>query len=100
MDFEPRTGREQGGRRPALAVSSADFTAITGFAIVCPITSRIRPFPTSVILPTGLPVQGEILVAGVRSIDIVARPVQSAGATVPREVAEEVRAKLSLIITI
>jgi mRNA interferase MazF len=99
-DFDPRTGREQGGRRPALVVSSAEFTQLTGFVIICPITTRIRPFPTSVVLPAGLPVAGEILVAGVRSIDALARPLRSAGARVPAEIAAEVRAKLELMITI
>ena len=60
-DFDPTLGREQAGRRPALVVSPAAFTENTGFAIVCPITSRVRPFPTSVVLPGGLPVAGEIL---------------------------------------
>lgn len=96
-DFDPRVGREQSGRRPAVVVSSADLTRSTGFAIVCPITSRIRPFPTSVVLPPGSPVEGEVLIAGLRSIDTLARPVLSAGA-VPPETLDEIRAKLALII--
>jgi mRNA interferase MazF len=43
VDFNPRVGREQSGRRPALVVSPADFCRVTEFAIVCPITSRVRP---------------------------------------------------------
>src|SRR5271166_5946625 len=62
-DFDPRLGREQSGRRPALVVSPADFCRVTEFAIVCPVTSRVRPFGTSVVLPSGLPVSGEILTA-------------------------------------
>ena len=49
-DFDPSRGRKQAGRRPALVVSAAGFSANTGFAVVCPITSRARPFPTSVVL--------------------------------------------------
>lgn len=48
-DFDPTKGREQAGRRPALVVSSAAFTENTGLAMVCPITARVRPFPTSVV---------------------------------------------------
>lgn len=99
-DFDPSTGREQGGRRPALVVSPTQFTILTGFAVVCPITSRVRPFPTSVVLPAGLPVEGEILVSALRSIDVVARPLRSAGAAVSARVAAEVREKLALLITI
>ncbi|MBF6571095.1 MAG: hypothetical protein IVW54_19695 [Candidatus Binataceae bacterium] len=61
-------------------------------AVVCPITSRVRPFPTSVILPPGLPISGEILTSHVRSIDTVARPIRYMGGAVPSEVAQLVRA--------
>lgn len=99
-DFDPSVGREQGGRRPALVISAAIFTEATGMAIVCPITSKIRPFPSSVVLPDGLPVSGEILLSHVRSIDTLARPVRYAGATVPAATAAMVRAKLAALIAI
>jgi mRNA interferase MazF len=99
-DFDPTEGREQAGRRPALVVSSAAFTENTGLAIVCPITSRVRPFPTSVILPASLPIAGEILTSHIRSIDTQARPIRYAGAAVPDETAQLVRAKLATFITI
>jgi mRNA interferase MazF len=99
-DFNPARGREQAGRRPALVVSDAVFTENTNFAIVCPITSRVRPFPTSVVLPPNLPVSGEILTSHVRSIDVGARPVRYAGGAIPRETAQLVRAKLESFITI
>ena len=86
-DFDPTKGREQAGRRPALVVSAKEFTAYTGLAVVCPITSRVRPFPTSVVLPAGLPVSGEILTSHVRSIDTLARRVTYAGASITRALA-------------
>jgi mRNA interferase MazF len=99
-DFDPSRGREQAGRRPALVISPAAFTDNTGLAIVCPITSHIRPFPTSVVLPSGLPIGGEILTSHIRSIDTQARPVRYAGAAVPPQLAQLVRAKLVTFITI
>jgi mRNA interferase MazF len=96
-DFDPRVGREQSGRRPALVVSPAEFCQVTEFAIVCPITSRVRPFGTSVVLPMGLPVSGEILTSHVRSIDALARPISYAGAAVPIEILQEVRMKLAAL---
>ena len=97
-DFDPCIGREQSGRRPALVVSPGDFCRVTEFAIVCPITSRIRPFGTSVVLPMGLPVSGEILTSHVRSIDTLAGPISYAGAAVPAEILHEVRMKLAALI--
>lgn len=99
-DFDPTKGREQAGRRPALVVSPDTFTLHTGLAVVCPITSRVRPFPTSVVLPAGLPIAGEILTSHIRSIDTIARPIRYAGAVVPSDIAQLVRAKLSTFITI
>jgi len=99
-DFDPTKGREQVGRRPALVVSPAAFTKNTGLAVVCPIISHVRPFPTSVVLPAGLPVAGEILTGHIRSIDTIARPIRFAGASVPQSVAQLVRAKLNTFITI
>jgi mRNA interferase MazF len=93
-------GASNGGSRPALVVSAKEFTVNTGLAIVCPIVSRARPFPTSVILPPGLPISGEVLVSHVRSIDIAARPVRYAGAAVDASVAEDVRARLAAILDI
>ena len=100
IDLDPRTGREQSGRRPALVVSPEAFCAATGFAIVCPITSRIRPFPSSVVLPEGLPITGEILVSHIRSIDTLGRAVSLMGARVPAPVLAEVRAKAAVLIGI
>ena len=99
-DFDPTRGREQAGRRPALVVSPAPFTRNTGLAIVCPITSRVRPFPTSVVLPSRLPIAGEILTSHIRRIDTQARPIRYAGAAISDDIARLVRAKLDTFITI
>jgi mRNA interferase MazF len=99
-DFDPTRGREQAGRRPALVVSTSAFTENTGLTIVYPVTSRVRPFPTSVVLPPGLPIVGEILTSHIRSIDTMTRPIRYAGVVVPLEVAQLVRAKLNTFITI
>ena len=96
-DFDPSVGREQSGRRPALVVSPGAFSHATEFAIVCPITSHIRPFGTSVVLPTGLAVSGEVLTSHVRSIDTLARSVVYAG-RVPAAILEDVRSKLAALI--
>ena len=97
-DLDPRVGREQSGRRPALVISPMAFFQASRFAIVCPITSRARPFASSVVLPAGLPIEGEILTSHVRSIDTLARPIASTGATVPPVILAEVRAKLATLI--
>jgi mRNA interferase MazF len=100
IDFDPRLGREQGGRRPALVVSPAPLWQASRLAIVCPITSRVRPFESSVVLPEGLPIRGEILTSHVRSIDTLGRPIESLGLAVPPYVLAEVRGKLAALLGI
>lgn len=97
-DFDPRLGREQGGRRPALVLSPVAFYRASNFAIVCPITSRVRPFGTSVVLPEDVSVQGEILTSHVRSIDTQACPIAFADASVSEAVLAEARGKLAALI--
>ena len=97
-DFDPHMGREQGGRRPALVVSPAAFFEASGFAIVCPITSRIRPFGTSVVLPAECVIQGEILTSHMRSIDTLGRPIAFAGVKASPNTLADVRAKLAALI--
>ena len=96
-DFDPRIGREQSGKRPALVISPLPFYRASGFVIVCPITSRIRPFPTSVVLPPGLPITGEILTSHVRSIDAMIRGIAFVGQKVQAATLAEVRGKLAAL---
>lgn len=98
FDRGPDRGREQRSPGPALVVSPGEFCRVTEFAIVCPITSRIRAFGTSVALPPGLPVSGEILTSHVRSIDTLARPISYAAGVVPAATLDEVRGKLAALI--
>jgi mRNA interferase MazF len=99
-DFDPTLGREQAGRRPALVVSPREFAQNTGFVIVCPITSKVRPFPTSVVLPVDGPISGEVLLSNIRSLDMRARAIRFAGYKVAAATAREVREKLGALISI
>ena len=45
LTFDPQSGHEQKGRRPALVVSNFLFNQATGLAIVRPITNTKRGIP-------------------------------------------------------
>lgn len=79
LTFDPRAGREQAGRRPALVLSPALYNGRAGLAFVCPVTSRVKGYPFEVVLPDGLPVSGAILVDHLKSADWIARRVEFAG---------------------
>ena len=73
VTFDPQSGHEQKGRRPALVVSKGAFNRGTGLAIVCPITNTRRDFPFHVAVPAGSGLTGFIMVEQVKSIDFRAR---------------------------
>lgn len=51
VDFNPQAGHEQAGKRPALVLSPKKFNIATGFAWVCPITSKVKGYPFEVKTP-------------------------------------------------
>jgi mRNA interferase MazF len=73
LDFAPRPGHGQDGRRPALVLSPHAYHARTGLTLVCPITRQAKEYPFEVALPTGFPVEGVVLADQVKSIDRRAR---------------------------
>lgn len=73
VSFEPQSGREQKGRRPALVISNDLFNRRTGLAIVCPITNTHRNLPFHVPLPEEISVTGFVMVEQVKAIDFRAR---------------------------
>ncbi len=96
-DFDHRTCRDQSGRRPELVISPVEFKRASEIVIVCQIKSSVRNFVTSVVLPQGLLISGEVLTGHVRSIDTLARPIIYIG-QVPPTVLDDVRAKLVILI--
>ena len=97
LTFDPQAGREQAGRRPALVLSPAAYNARARLAVVCPITSQIKGYPFEVVLPSGLPIRGAILVDHLKSLDWAQRQAEPAG-QVPAEIMREVLARLKPLL--
>jgi mRNA interferase MazF len=95
--FEPQTGHEQSGRRPALVVSHDLFNQRTGLAIVCPITNTRRDYPFHVAIADGGDVSGFVMVEQVRSIDFRARRAKRVGKA-PDQVLQETLSLLDACI--
>jgi mRNA interferase MazF len=79
VTFDPQSGREQRGRRPALVVSNTLFNRHTGLALVCPLTNTDRNFPFHVAVVNDPNVTGFVMVEQVKSIDFRARKVMRIG---------------------
>jgi mRNA interferase MazF len=79
VTFDPQSGHEQKGRRPALVVSNTLFNEHTGMAIVCPVTNTDHDFPFHIRITDGSNVIGFIMVEQVKSIDFRARNTKHIG---------------------
>ena len=97
VTFDPQSGHEQHGRRPALVVSNDLFNKHTGLCIACPITNTRRDYPFHVSIPDGDEVTGVVMVEQVKSIDFRARAVKHIGRA-PESVVEEVLSILDACI--
>lgn len=76
INFNPQSGREQAGKRPALVISPKAYNEKVGLALFCPITSATKGYPFEVRLPTKLKTKGVILSDHLKSLDWKARKVQ------------------------
>ncbi|HEX8070555.1 MAG TPA: type II toxin-antitoxin system PemK/MazF family toxin [Pyrinomonadaceae bacterium] len=72
LSFDPQSGHEQKGRRPALVISNSLFNKATGLAIVCPITNN-RNIPFHLPVPAASSLTGFVMAEQVKSVDYNAR---------------------------
>ncbi len=73
LSFDPQSGHEQKGRRPALIISNYLFNKHTGLAIVCPVTNTDRKIPFHLPIPASSSLTGFVMVDQVKSIDYATR---------------------------
>lgn len=69
LDFDPQSGHEQKGRRPAIIISPKIYNSKTRLALFCPITNQVKGYPFEVILPSNLTVTGVIIADQIKSLD-------------------------------
>ena len=48
LSFHPQSGHEQFGHGPAIVISSKEYNEKVGWALCCPITSKIKDYPFEV----------------------------------------------------
>ena len=73
LDFDPQSGHEQKGRRPALVVSNNVYNRFHNLLLVCPITNTNRGFPFHIPLDERTKTTGVIMCDQVRALDVAAR---------------------------
>ena len=96
LDFDPQAGREQAKRRPALVITEHSYNRASGLAVVCPLTSRRKPYPFA--LPVTVDkVEGAVLVDHLKSLDWAARKAALHSKADP-ELLAKVRAYLGVLL--
>jgi mRNA interferase MazF len=77
MSFDPQTGREQKGRRPAIVVSNNGFNNFAKtMAMVCPITNTDRSIPIQVKLDGRTATSGVIMCDQAKILDVRKRDAE------------------------
>jgi len=72
IDFDPQAGQEQAKRRPALVITDHSYNQASGLALVCPLTSRRKPYAFA--LPVTVDkIEGAVLVDQLKRFDWRAR---------------------------
>jgi len=98
MDFDPQVGREQAKRRPALVLTDQRYNRASGLALVCPLTSKRKPYPFA--LPITLDrVEGAVLVDQLKSMDWAGRKAKFHSKAEPRLI-NKVRQYIAVLLAL
>ena len=95
VSFNPPTGHEQSGHRPAVVLSPATYNAKTSLMVCCPMTTQIKNYPFEVLIAG--PSRSAVLADQVKSLDWRKRRARRKGMISTGELAE-VRAKIRALI--
>lgn len=97
VDLSPQAGREMAGPHRCLVLSEARFSVATGYAVVCPITTKIKGSPFEVQLPAGLKAVGCVIASEIRTLDYLARSTRFMERA-PAQITRRVQAIVEAII--
>jgi mRNA interferase MazF len=97
LNFDPQSGHEQMGKRPALVLSHTEFNQRGGFVFVCPISNTKRKNPFYVEISVGQAVSGVVMCDQLRSLDYRARGAELIS-TAPEELLAEALGRIHPIL--
>ncbi|MGB5218022.1 MAG: endoribonuclease MazF [Smithella sp.] len=99
LSFNPQSGHEQSGHRPAIVITPREYNEKAGLALCCPITSKIKDYPFEVRINIKGKIDGVILSDQVKSLDWQERQARYIAAA-PRDVLYETIEKMNLLINL
>jgi mRNA interferase MazF len=96
LEFDPQSGHEQKGKRPALVLSPLAYNEKVGLALFCPITSQEKGYPFEVKI-NGKDIKGVVLSDQIKSLDWKSRKAKFAGKAKDSEMCEVI-GKVSTLV--
>jgi len=99
INFDPQSGHEQAGRRPALVLSTLEYNKLTGLAVMCPITKKGKAYKFEVPVPEGYAVYGVILADQVKCMSWLTRDSQYV-CVLPASTLREVVTRINALIKV
>ena len=97
LQFNPQSGHEQAGHRPALVLSPASYNRASGLMLCCPMTSQKKGYPFEVVMSDDPQRTSVVLADQVKSLDWKARTAVKKG-TASLNVVIETLSKLQTLL--
>ena len=98
LDFDPQSGHERAGRRPALVLSPRAYNSTASLTLCCPLTTKIKGWPFEVDTETDLAgARGVVLADQIKALDWRARNGELA-ARASKKVVADVLARLKVLL--
>ena len=96
LNFNPQSGHEQKGKRPAIVISPKEYNEKTGLALFCPITSKVKDYPFEVKIESKK-INGVVLSDQIKGLDWKTREIQfiaKTSAVIISEIIQKIEALL------
>jgi mRNA interferase MazF len=87
LNFDPQTGHEQRGNRPAIVISPKEYNEKVGLGLFCPITNQEKNYPFEVKIKKR-EITGVVLSDQVKSLDWKKRNIKFITKSTEDEIAE------------
>ena len=96
LNFNPQSGHEQKGKRPAIVLSPKEYNEKTGLGLFCPITSKIKKYPFEVKVESEK-ISGVVLSDQIKSFDWKTRQIDFI-MKVTSSTVDEIIGKISVLL--
>jgi mRNA interferase MazF len=96
LNFNPQSGHEQKGKRPAVVISPKEYNEKVGLGLFCPITSKVKNYPFEVKIADEK-IGGVILSDQIKSLDWKTREIEFITKITSAQI-DEVISKLSVLL--